>query len=133
MPRVMRNVSNVDTRARIFGTTYNLPIGIAPSAMHKLVGGEGEADVARAATKLNLNMTLSSQSTTSLEEVARIRDNFHIESLPRPQLWMQIYLNQDFSKSVPLIKRAEGRLQLFEATCSMTDSLSQLPATKPWS
>ena len=109
MPRVMRDVSNVDTRTQLFGTTYSLPIGIAPSAMHKLVGGEGEADVARAATKLNLNMTLSSQSTTSLEEVARITYESPVEGSSRPQLWMQIYLNQDFSKSVPLIKRAEGR------------------------
>ncbi|KAK4547203.1 hypothetical protein LTR36_001424 [Oleoguttula mirabilis] len=108
LPRVLRDVSNVDTSMQLFGTRYNLPIGIAPSAMHKLVGGEGEADVARAAMNMNVNMTLSSQSTTSLEEVMTIRNNKPQERLPAPQFWFQIYLNQDFNKSIPLIKRAEA-------------------------
>ncbi|KAF4536057.1 Succinate-semialdehyde dehydrogenase [Lasiodiplodia theobromae] len=104
LPRVMRNVTSVDTSTTLFGTKYPLPIGIAPSAMQKLVGGNGEVDMARAAASLGMNLTLSSQSTTSLEEVMQERncmDN-------HPPFWMQIYMTQDLEKSIPLIKRAEA-------------------------
>ncbi|KAL0262778.1 hypothetical protein SLS55_001751 [Diplodia seriata] len=104
LPRVMRNVTNVDTSTTIFGHRYPLPIGIAPSAMQRLVGGNGEVDMARAASVLGMNMTLSSQSTTGLEEVIRERNG--VDS--PPPFWMQIYLTQDLAKSTPLIKRAEG-------------------------
>ncbi|OMP83802.1 Hydroxyacid oxidase [Diplodia seriata] len=100
----MRNVTNVDTSTTIFGHRYPLPIGIAPSAMQRLVGGNGEVDMARAASVLGMNMTLSSQSTTGLEEVIRERNG--VDS--PPPFWMQIYLTQDLAKSTPLIKRAEA-------------------------
>lgn len=104
LPRVMRNVTNIDTSTTLLGTKYPLPIGIAPSAMQKLVGGNGEVDMARAAASLGMNLTLSSQSTTSLEEVMQERNcmNNH------PPFWMQIYMTQDPEKSIPLIRRAEG-------------------------
>ncbi|KAF2725733.1 S-2-hydroxy-acid oxidase [Polychaeton citri CBS 116435] len=108
IPRVLRDVSKVDTSTQVFGTTYALPIGIAPSAMHRLVGGEGEMDVGRASANLNINMTLSSQSTTSLEDVAGVLRKSRQVGLPSPKLWFQIYLNQDLDNSVPLIKRAEA-------------------------
>ena len=72
--------------------------------MQKLVGGEGEMDVARAAVNLGLNMTLSSQSTTSLEDVITARP----KGTSCPDFWFQIYLNSDINKSLPLLRRAEG-------------------------
>jgi (S)-2-hydroxy-acid oxidase len=70
--------------------------------MQKLVGGEGELDVGRAATNKGVNFTLSSQSTTSLEDVMSVKQP---SSVP---FWHQIYLTSDLEKSIPLIKRAEG-------------------------
>ncbi|CAJ2510391.1 Uu.00g050940.m01.CDS01 [Anthostomella pinea] len=68
-----------------FGWTSTLPIGIAPSAMQKLAGGDGELDVGRAA------------------DVARTR---HVHA-STPPVWIQLYLYQKNEKSVPLIRRAE--------------------------
>ena len=99
----MIDVTNIDTSVSLFNTKYPIPIGIAPSAMQKLVGGEGEMDVAAGARALDLNMTLSSQSTTSLEDVMRAGNT----SSPA-KFWFQLYLTQDPEKSIPLIKRAEG-------------------------
>jgi (S)-2-hydroxy-acid oxidase len=102
LPRVLRDVSVVDTSTTMFGSPCPVPIGIAPSAMQKLVGGAGELDVARAATQKGINYTLSSQSTTSLEDVMSVKRD---SSIP---FWHQIYLTMDLDKSVPLIKRIEG-------------------------
>lgn len=69
MPRILRNVSNVDSSKDIFGFKATLPLGLSPSAMQKLAHPEGEIATSRAAAKLGLPMVLSSYSTTSLEEV----------------------------------------------------------------
>lgn len=103
------DVSKVDTSASMFGWKSSLPVGIAPSAMQRLAGGDGELDVARAAASMGLNMTLSSQSTTSLEDVAAVWNGAQRNAAtPLPPLWMQLYLYEDVQKSVKLIRRAEG-------------------------
>lgn len=110
-PRVLRDVSTIDTTTRLFGTEYSLPIGIAPSAMQCLASEMGELDTARAAARMNINMTLSSQSTTSLEDVSRSRKANLPSGRPLPPLWFQIYLTRDLEKSIPLIERAEGLIK----------------------
>lgn len=106
LPRVLRDVSSVRTKTTLFGREYPVPFGLAPSAMQKLAGGEGEMDVARAAAKLGVNLTLSSQSTTSLEDVMSCKESS--SGGGDPAFWMQLYLTKDPEKSVPLIKRAEA-------------------------
>lgn len=111
-PRVLKDVSNVDTSAELFGSRSSLPIGIAPSAMQRLAGGDGELDIARAAAGMHLNLTLSSQSTTALEDVIQVQKEAEPVSGSAPPFWMQLYLYEDMQKSVALIKRAEGINQL---------------------
>uniref|UniRef100_A0A8H7NHU7 FMN hydroxy acid dehydrogenase domain-containing protein n=1 Tax=Bionectria ochroleuca TaxID=29856 RepID=A0A8H7NHU7_BIOOC len=109
-PRVLKDVAQIDLSTRILGSSTQLPIGLAPSAMQKLAGGDGEVDTATAAATMGLNMTLSSQSTSSLEDVANIRNkvNSAVASESTPPFWMQLYLYEDSKKSVSLIQRAEG-------------------------
>lgn len=77
--------------------------------MQKLAGGNGELDVARAAAKLRLNMTLSSQSTTSLEDVmGGFRENASDSNL-RPGIWFQLYMTPNMSLNAEMIRRAEGK------------------------
>lgn len=115
-PRVLRVVSTIDTSTTLFGRSYPVPFALAPSAMQKLAGGEGEMGVARAAAKLRVNLTLSSQSTTSLEDVMSCKKNSSSGS--DPAFWMQLYLTKDPEKSVPLIKRAEGIENSYCSICS---------------
>jgi (S)-2-hydroxy-acid oxidase len=75
--------------------------------MQKLAGGEGEIDAARAASKLGLNMTLSSQSTTSLEDVMAAAKAEAGGTLS-PKFWFQIYMTPDMNHNTTLIRRAEG-------------------------
>lgn len=76
--------------------------------MQKMAGGDGELDTARAAVRLGSNMTLSSQSTVSLEEVMQVRHELSSDAVSVPPFWMQLYLYEDVEKSLKLIKRAEG-------------------------
>jgi len=100
-PRVFRDVSKIDTSTTLFDRKYPFPVGISPSAMQKLVGGEGELDVARAAADRGTFMILSSNATSTLEEVIEAAGG------PDTDLWFQLYISQDRVKSSKLIKRAE--------------------------
>ncbi len=111
LPRILRDVSNVDTSTRIFGWKTSLPIAFAPSAMQKLAGGDGELDVARTASKMRMNLTLSSQSTTSLEDVMAAAEAETAGGELSPKLWFQIYLTPDMNHNMTLIRRAEGDLR----------------------
>lgn len=98
----MVDVSRIDTSIRLFGRKYPFPIAFAPSAMQKLAHPEGEESVALAAHKLGVNMTLSSQSTTSLEDIARLMPT----TPDGPERWFQLYMSENPELSVPLIQRA---------------------------
>lgn len=104
LPRVLRDVSHVDTSVELFQRKFPIPIGIAPSAMQRLAGPEGEMGMAGAAATIGLNLTLSSNSTTLLEDVASVRTSGHSGA----PFWFQIYLTADLELRTPLIKRAEG-------------------------
>jgi (S)-2-hydroxy-acid oxidase len=103
-PQVLRDVTSIDTSTTILGKRYDIPIAIAPSAYQKLAGGEGEPDTARAASALGTNIILSSNATTSLEDVASAlpaRD----EHYPKP--WFQLYFLNSRDLTTDLIRRAE--------------------------
>lgn len=103
-PRVFRDVSSIDTTRTLFGKKYAFPVGVSPSAMQKLVGGEGEVDMARAVADRNTLMILSSNSTSTVEEVSEAAG-------PDAKFWFQIYISQDRNKCAKLIRRAEGTEQ----------------------
>ena len=66
----MRDVSNIDTRAELWGKTTGLPLGISPSAMHRLVHADGEVGTSKACAARKVPMILSALSNDSLEDVA---------------------------------------------------------------
>lgn len=104
-PRVMVDVSKVDTTMHLFGRKYPFPIAFAPSAMQKLAHPQGEECVALAARKLGINMMLSSQSTTSLEDIAELMPT----TPDGPERWFQLYMSEQPELSIPLIERAAGK------------------------
>jgi (S)-2-hydroxy-acid oxidase len=103
-PRVMVDVSHVDTSTTVFGKRHPFPVAFAPSAMQKLCHPKGEIAAAEAAASVGLSMTLSSQSTTSLEDVAKA---CNISNRDGPDFWFQLYLTQEPEYSRKLIQRAE--------------------------
>jgi 4-hydroxymandelate oxidase len=97
-PRRLVDVSKVDTSVDILGTRYASPIMIAPTGGHKAYNGDGEEGVARAAKAGDHLMILSTQTSTSVEDVIKARG---------APIWMQLYATNKFEVAAHHIKRAE--------------------------
>lgn len=95
-PRVLVDVSKRDASATLLGKRYPVPIGVAPTAFHRLFHADGERGVARACAQRGVLHCLSTLSTTPLEEVAQ-------ERAPR---WFQVYVHRDRALTGHLVERA---------------------------
>jgi 4-hydroxymandelate oxidase len=97
--RVLAGVGERDLRTTILGQSISMPIGIAPTAFHKLANEAGEIAVAKAARAAETLFVLSSLSNTPMESV------FREAASPR---WFQLYLYKDRGISGELVRRAEA-------------------------
>jgi (S)-2-hydroxy-acid oxidase len=98
-PRVLRDISSIDTTVNVFGHKNSIPLGVAPTAMQCLAHGDGELATARACTNMDIVMGLSSFSTTSLEDVKG--------ALGAHPGALQLYLFEERTQSQKLIQRAK--------------------------
>ncbi|HSG79858.1 MAG TPA: alpha-hydroxy acid oxidase [Acidimicrobiia bacterium] len=99
-PRVLRDVSIVDTSVEVLGVTSDLPFFVAPMAFQRLAHDDGEAGMARAAARAGTLMVVSTFATTSLEDVAAAASE-----APR---WFQLYAHADRGLTADLVSRAEA-------------------------
>jgi len=99
LPRVLRDVSAVDTSTTILGSRSSLPFAFAPTGFTRLMNHEGEPAVARVAGRLGIPFTLSTLGTTSPEDVAA--------AAPDTEKWFQLYLWNDRDAGVELVRRAQ--------------------------
>lgn len=109
-PRMLVDVSNVDTSTAVLGTPISMPVMLAPTAGHKLCCAEGELVTAQAATDAGTIMILSTLSTTPLEDVAT--------AAPGPK-WFQLYVYKDREITRHLVQRAEA--SGYKALCLTVD------------
>lgn len=65
-PRVLRNVRSVDTRTKILGGDYTLPLFVSPAAMAKMIHPEGECAIARACQKKGIIQGVGSMFVQTL-------------------------------------------------------------------
>lgn len=98
-PRVLRDISLIDTSVSIWGSRNSVPIGVAPTAMHCLAHPDGEIATAKACKEANIAMGLSSFATSTLEDVASAIGN-------HPRI-LQLYLFEERHHSEQLIQRAK--------------------------
>ncbi|KAH8895589.1 S-2-hydroxy-acid oxidase, partial [Thozetella sp. PMI_491] len=108
LPRVLRDVSAIDTGISMLGQPWPLPIAVSPTGMQKMAGGEGELDVARAVGKFGINMVLSSSATASMEDVISAGQSAAPDSRFGSRFWFQLYLTDDMARNEKLINRAEA-------------------------
>ena len=97
-PRVLRDVSNVDTTTTALGAPVASPIHVAPTAFHRMAHVEGEEATARGAATAGNLFVLSTRSTASVEDVAAASGDG-----PR---WYQVYVLRDRSRTEDQVKRA---------------------------
>jgi 4-hydroxymandelate oxidase len=98
--RVLVDVSNIDTRVRLFGRELPFPIVLAPTAHHRLYHPEGELATIRGAGAAGAVLVVSSMATTSVEAIAA-------GAAPAQPPWFQLYIPPDRSFTRDLVHRAE--------------------------
>ena len=82
-PRVLRDVTTIDTSVTLLGNKHPHPILIAPTGRHKLFHAEGEKATARGAGAAGAPYVMASNANVLIEEVAKERKT-------APQ-WFQLY------------------------------------------
>lgn len=97
-PRVLRDVSAVDTSSTILGERVSMPLALSPTGFTRMMHAAGEPAVAAAAAKAGLPYALSTLGTTSIDDLA-IR-------VPQVTRWFQLYVWKDRAFSKELIERA---------------------------
>jgi len=98
MPRALVELSGASAQQTLFGEALAYPILIAPTAYHKLVHPDGELATVQAASLTRTWMTVSTQASVTLEEVARAA------TVP---LWFQLYFQTRPQDTQALVRRAE--------------------------
>ncbi|MFM8601356.1 MAG: alpha-hydroxy acid oxidase [Actinomycetota bacterium] len=98
-PRVMRDVSAVDTSVTLLGHRLACPLLFAPTGFTRIAHSEGELAVARVAGRHGLPYTLSTLSTRSIEEVAAVTQG------PK---WFQVYVWRDRAMVRDMLRRARA-------------------------
>ena len=98
-PRVLRDVSRLDTSTTILGRPAALPLILAPTGFTRIAHSQGELAVARAAARAGIPWSLSTMGTRSIEEVAAVSDG---------DKWFQVYTWRDRGLVKELLDRAKA-------------------------
>ncbi|MEO7575414.1 MAG: alpha-hydroxy acid oxidase [Ilumatobacteraceae bacterium] len=98
-PRVLVDVSEIDTSTTIMGQSVPFPVALSPTGFTRIVHPQGELAVARVAGELGLPYTLSTLGTRSIEDVAAVATG---------PLWYQLYVWRDRGLSRELVQRAKA-------------------------
>lgn len=99
-----------DTTIETLGQQLPFPVAIAPIGVQKIFNPEGEVATARAAASLGIPYTLSTASSTSIEDVAEAMDSVEMganqNKAPR---WYQLYwpTNEHNDITASLLSRAK--------------------------
>lgn len=99
LPRVLRDVGQVDGSTTILGEPSRLPLALSPTGFTRMMHPAGELPVARAAAAAGIPYTLSTMGTTSLEAVA---------ATPLEARWFQLYVWRDRGLTRDLVQRARA-------------------------
>jgi len=97
-PRVLHDVSIVDTSTTLLGGWAALPVVLGPTGFTRLMHHSGEPAVAAVAGRSGIPYGLSTLGTTSIEDLAR--------DAPDTRRWFQLYLMRDRGYVKELVQRA---------------------------
>src|SRR5215211_8524576 len=99
-PRVLRDVTVVDTTTTLLGRPAALPLALAPTGFTRMMHHQGERAVVRVAQGAAIPYALSTLGTTSIEEVAA--------AAPAARKWFQLYVWRDRGAGKELVERAQA-------------------------
>ena len=111
VPQTLIDTSARHQRCLILGRAASAPLVIAPTGLNGLLYADGDVALARAAAKLGVPYTLSTVSTTRLEEVAERAGG---------RLWMPLYVVKERAVGRDIMQRAAAAG--YEALVFTTDA-----------
>jgi len=111
VPRTLVDTSGRQQRVEILGRTAAAPLIIAPTGLNGMLHPDGDIALARAAAGLGIPYTLSTMSTTRLEDVAARAGG---------RLWMQLYVLKERASAEDIMRRAAAAG--YEALVFTTDA-----------
>ena len=97
-PRILVDVSKLDTRVKLFDEELPFPILLAPTGAQRFIHPEGEIAAARGAAAANAIYVISSSASMKVEDIAK--------STKSP-VWFQLYVQKDRGFTRDLVQRAE--------------------------
>jgi len=112
IPRTLVDTSQRHQRVEILGRMAGAPLVIAPTGLNGMLHPEGDIALARAAARFGIPYSLSTVSTSRIEDVG-----VHAAG---GRLWMQLYLFKDRGIGQDIMKRAAAAG--FEALIFTTDA-----------
>ena len=111
VPQTLIDTSNRSLKTEILGRPAAAPLIIAPTGLNGMLHADGDIGLARAAARLGIPFTLSTMSTTRLEDVAKQAGG---------RLWMQLYVMKNRAAAEDIMTRASAAG--FEALVFTTDA-----------
>ncbi|MGE5450563.1 MAG: alpha-hydroxy acid oxidase [Acidobacteriota bacterium] len=97
VPRYMVDVSTLSLSRSLWGQTYAMPLGIAPTGLAGFARHGADLMLARAAVKADVPFVLSGAGTASIEQVAQVA--------PR-HAWYQLYVSREQRVTEDIVRRA---------------------------
>ena len=97
-PRLLVDVARVSTGTSLFGRDVSLPLALAPTGYTRMTHTDGEIGAASAAFARGVPYTLSTMSTTGMEDLR--------SACPDADLWFQLYVLRDAGLTAELVSRA---------------------------
>jgi 4-hydroxymandelate oxidase len=111
LPRVLRDVTPVDSSTTLFGKKLPAPILLAPIAYQCTIHPDGELATVRGAGMMGAHFVVSTNTTVQIEDLA---------AEAKAPLWFQLYLQKDRGFTQELIQRVEAAG--CEALCVTVDT-----------
>jgi isopentenyl diphosphate isomerase/L-lactate dehydrogenase-like FMN-dependent dehydrogenase len=98
-PRRLFDATKVDMRTQLWGATYNSPIFTCPTGGEKSFHADGELAVARATKARGTAQTLSTSTSTGVEDVCKAHGQ---------PAWYQLYAPSSWAVTEKLVRRVEA-------------------------
>lgn len=111
-PYYLDNYGGTDMTVELFGKTYQAPFGVAPVGLQGLIWPNSPKILAQAAYRHKVPFILSTVSTSSIEEIAKITNG---------EFWFQLYHPAEEQLRNDIIKRLQ------EVECDVLVILSDVP------
>ena len=104
-PRVMRNVSTVNTKMKMLGSETSMPVFICPMGVAKVAGEEGETALAAGAAKTGIVHCTSVTASYNTEDILASTAKTY-------PFFFQLYVDKERHKSEALLARIQTMDQI---------------------